>query len=214
MKRALTIQNIMDKKYETLELTGEFGEAFGTPERTGVWFVWGRSGNGKTRFVMQLCKELTKFGKGLYLSIEEGSGLSFANALKDTGISEVGRKLLVVEPEYGDAEGLISDLTARMKRQRSPMFVVIDSFQYTGLTFKQYMQLRKLMKNKLLIFTSQADGKLPVGRTAKSVMFDADQKIWVEGHTAFSKGRYIGRNGGSYVVWKEGAERYWDKIDN
>ena len=54
-----------------------------------------------------------------------------------------------------------------------------------------------------------ADGSQPVGRTAKSVMFDADEKIWVEGHIAFSKGRYIGANGGSYVIWKEGAERYW-----
>ena len=138
MKRALTIQNIMDKKYRTLELTGEWREAFGPMETQGVWFVWGRSGNGKTRFVMQLCKELTKFGRGLYVSLEEGSGLTFANALHDTGMQEVGRRMLVTEPEYGDADGLIADLTARMKRQRSPMFIVIDSFQYTGLTFRQY----------------------------------------------------------------------------
>lgn len=209
MKRALTIQNIMDKKYRTLELTGAWAEAFGPMESSGVWFVWGRSGNGKTRFVMQLCKELTRHGRGLYVSLEEGSGLTFAKALRDTGMQEVGRRMLVTEPEYGDAEGLIADLTARMKRQRSPMFVVIDSFQYTGLSFRQYMQLKHVLRTKLLIFTSQADGSQPVGRTAKSVMFDADEKIWVEGHIAFSKGRYIGPNGGGYTIWKEGAERYW-----
>ena len=54
MKRALTIQNIMDKKYRTLELTGAWAEAFGPMESSGVWFVWGRSGNGKTRFVHTL----------------------------------------------------------------------------------------------------------------------------------------------------------------
>lgn len=209
MKRALTIQNIIDKKYDKLELSGAWAEAFGQMESSGVWFVWGRSGNGKTRFVMQLCKELTKHGKGLYVSLEEGSGLTFANALRQTGMMEVGRRMLVTEPEYGDADGLIADLTARMRRQRSPKFIVIDSFQYTGLSFRQYMQLKHALRNKLLIFTSQADGNQPVGRTAKSVMFDADEKIWVEGHIAFSKGRYIGANGGSYVIWKEGAERYW-----
>ncbi|MBQ9436316.1 MAG: hypothetical protein IJU33_09345, partial [Bacteroidales bacterium] len=120
MKRALTIQNIIDKKYDKLELSGAWAEAFGQMESSGVWFVWGRSGNGKTRFVMQLCKELTKHGRGLYVSLEEGSGLTFANALRQTGMMEVGRRMLVTEPEYGDADGLIADLTARMRRQRSP----------------------------------------------------------------------------------------------
>lgn len=209
MKRALTIRNIIDKKFQTLELSGEWAEAFGPMESSGVWFVWGRSGNGKTRFVMQLCKELSKHGCGLYVSMEEGSGLTFANALRDSGMMDVGKRLLVTEPEYGDADDLIADLAARMKRQRSPKFIVIDSFQYTGLNFRQYMRLKHTLRNKLLIFTSQAEGNQPVGRAAKSVMFDADEKIWVEGHIAFSKGRYIGTNGGSYVVWKEGAERYW-----
>lgn len=211
MKRALTIKNITDKKYTTLPFEGAWKEAFGTPEDQGVWFVWGRSGNGKTRFVMQLCKEFARFGNVLYVSLEEGSGLTFANAVKGTGLSEIGRRMLVVEPEYGDADGLIADLTSRCKRQRSAKFIIIDSFQYTGLSFKQYMQLRRAMRGKVLVFTSQADGKMPIGRTAKSVMYDADQKIWVEGHTAFSKGRYIGENGGSYVVWKEGADRYWNE---
>ena len=142
--------------------------------------------------------------------MEEGSGLTFANALRDSGMMDVGKRLLVTEPEYGDADGLIADLAARMKRQRSPKFIVIDSFQYTGLNFRQYMRLKHTLRNKLLIFTSQAEGNQPVGRAAKSVMFDADEKIWVEGHIAFSKGRYIGTNGGSYVekalaCWNSGV---------
>mgnify|MGYP000320329112 CR=1 FL=1 len=48
-------------KKETLKLTGAWAEAFGEPERIGVWFIWGNSGNGKSSFVMQLCKELAKF---------------------------------------------------------------------------------------------------------------------------------------------------------
>ena len=38
--------------------------------------VWGKSGNGKTSFVLQLCKELTRYGKVAYDSLEEGSSLT------------------------------------------------------------------------------------------------------------------------------------------
>ena len=49
-------------KKETLKLTGAWADAFGEPERIGVWFIWGNSGNGKSSFVMQLCKELAAAG--------------------------------------------------------------------------------------------------------------------------------------------------------
>jgi len=60
----------------------------------------------------------------------------------------------------------------------------------------------------LLIFISHADGKFPAGRSAKSVMYDATLKIYVEGYKAFSKGRYIGEKG-EYTVWPEKAVAYW-----
>ena len=61
LKRALTVQNILDKKYKLIDFTGAWYDAFKKPEMTGVWFIWGNSGNGKTSFVIQLIKELAKF---------------------------------------------------------------------------------------------------------------------------------------------------------
>ena len=55
MKRAISVRDILDKKYETFPFEGKWKEAFDTPENRGVWFIWGNSGNGKTSFVMQLC---------------------------------------------------------------------------------------------------------------------------------------------------------------
>lgn len=52
----------MSIRKRTLELQGAMRDAFGTPERSGVWFIWGNSGNGKTSFVMQLAKALTEYG--------------------------------------------------------------------------------------------------------------------------------------------------------
>lgn len=209
MKRALTVRNIIDKKYDTIPFTGDFLDAFGTPESTGVWFIWGNSGNGKTRFVMQLCRELCKTRQVLFIPLEEGSGMTFRDAVLGTGIADCGRRFLVRDMVPFAPDALIEELKERVSKQRSADVYVIDSFQYTGLNFRQYVQLKDVLRNKLLIFTSQADGKQPVGRSAKSVMFDAMLKVWVEGHQAFSKGRFIGPNGGTYTIWTEGAERYW-----
>ena len=71
------------------------------------------------------------------------------------------------------------------------------------------LKMKQEFPKKLFIFTSQADGKNPKGRSAVSVMYDASLKIWIEGYRAFSKGRYIGDNGGIFTIWDEGANNYW-----
>ena len=59
--------------------------------KKGVWFIWGSSGNGKTSFVMQLCKQLTRFGRVAYNSLEEGDDVTMQNALIRFGMKSVGR---------------------------------------------------------------------------------------------------------------------------
>lgn len=102
----------------------------------------------------------------------------------------------------------IEAISERLSKRRSADFVVIDSFQYTQLNYKRYLEFKKRHSNKLIIFVSHADGRQPAGRAAVSVKYDADQKIWVEGYKAISNGRYIGATG-EYVIWKKGAEIYW-----
>ena len=63
MKRALTVNEVLKEKKTTFDFEGQWREAFGEPERTGVWFIWGNSGNGKSSFTMQLCKELSRFDR-------------------------------------------------------------------------------------------------------------------------------------------------------
>lgn len=187
---------------ETLGLTGAWAEAFGEPERVGVWFIWGKSGNGKSSFVMQLCKELTKFGRVAYDSLEEGAGLTMQNALRRYGMADVNRRFQVLDCEP------VSDLGERMDRRKSPDFYVIDSFQYTQMSYKEYQSFKEVHRDKLLIFVSHADGHNPDGRSAKKVMYDASLKIYVEGFRAFSKGRFFGP-ASYFTIWDEGAARYW-----
>lgn len=201
-QRALSVTDVLRMKKETFKFEGTWADAFGEPERKGVWFVWGQSGSGKTTFVMQLCKELSRFGKVAYNSLEEGDGLTMRNMLMTNGMSDVKKNFVLLNAER------MSDLGRRLAKRKSPDIVVIDSFQYTEMSFKEYLRFTQVHGDKLLIFISQAEGSRPAGRTARSVMYDASLKIWVEGYRAFSKGRYIGPTG-QYTIWEERAKIYW-----
>lgn len=192
---------MMRKNREVYAFEGTLQEAFGQPEQNGVWFIWGRSGNGKTSFVLQLCKELTRYGKVAYDSLEEGDSLTMQNALMRVGMGDVGRRFILLNES-------LKELDTRLKRRRSPDIVVVDSFQYAHIDLKQYEEFIDQHKNKLIIFVSQADGLKPWGRTAQSAMYSASLKIWVEGYRAISKGRYRG-NLGYYTIWAEKADEYW-----
>lgn len=201
MKKALSMVDLMRKNREVYAFEGALQEAFGQPEQNGVWFIWGRSGNGKTSFVLQLCKELTRYGKVAYDSLEEGDSLTMQNALMRVGMGDVGRRFILLNES-------LKELDTRLKRRRSPDIVVVDSFQYAHIDLKQYEEFIDQHKNKLIIFVSQADGLKPWGRTAQSAMYSASLKIWVEGYRAISKGRYRG-NLGYYTIWAGKAEEYW-----
>ena len=204
MARALSINEVIAQNIKTLPLEGKWADAFGSPGWSGVWFVWGAPGSGKTSFLMQLCRELCKYFKGVYDSFEEGVGLTIQRALETHSMGSVNGRLVFAERES------IAELDARMNKRMSPHFYVIDSFQYTGLSLKEYFEFVNAHRNKLIIFVSQSEGTKPKGRTAASVLFDASLKIWVEGFRAFSKGRFFGPVG-HYDVWPERAEAYWGR---
>ena len=60
-RNAKGVREMMSIKYDTFDFDGDWYQAFGRPEKRGVWLIWGQSGNGKTSFVMQLCKYLCQF---------------------------------------------------------------------------------------------------------------------------------------------------------
>lgn len=207
MAKSLSAQLVLTIQRRTIQLDGAWGDCLGEIDRTGVVLVWGQSGNGKSSAVMSLAKELTKHGKVLYVSLEEGFALSFQNTLRRYHMQECGTRFQVVTGE--DME----QLSKRLAKRRSADFVVIDSFQYSQLNYKRYVEFKKKHSNKLIIFVSHADGRKPAGRAAEWVKYDADQKIWVEGYKAISNGRYIG-NTGEYIIWEKGAREYWSHVKN
>jgi len=131
--------------------------------------------------------------------------LSMQNSLRRTGMDVCNRRFQLIDCEP------MAQLSERLKKHKSADVIVVDSFQYSQLTYRSYLNFKEKHRDKLIIFISHADGKVPSGRSAKSVMYDATLKVWVEGYVAHSKGRFIGSTG-KYTIWQEGAERYWGEL--
>lgn len=199
--RAVSVNQLLNTNFKMMGFEGEFKASFGTPELSGSWLIWGDSGNGKTRFTLQLAKYLTQFGKVAYNSLEEGVSLSFKRAVQQTGMLAVAKKFIILKGET------MPQLRERLTKQKSPNIIINDSVQYTDLDKRSYKSLINEFPNKLFIFISHAEGKDPMGATAKAIKYDADIKIRVEGYKAFGRSRFGGDK--PFIIWEQGAEEYW-----
>ncbi len=210
MSRAISNKNVLAAQFETADFDGPFLASFGRPELCGVWLIWGGSGSGKTTFTLQLCKYLTKFGRVAYDSLEQGLSLSLQRAWERVEMAEAGSNIILLNKED------LPELYERLRKRKSPEIVVIDSVQYLSKFYmEQFKKLKAEFPDKLFIFISQADkaDKDPAGSIAKSIRYDADIKIRVEGYKAFVTTRYEdptkGEGGADFIIWQEGADEYW-----
>ena len=193
MGKILGLEQVRATKHKVLEFDGAWRAAFGRPARTGTWLIWGSSNSGKTRFALQLCKYLCRFGRVAYDSLEEGNSLSMQRAIEQTAMTEVSGKFVLLD------KMTLSELEGYMRNPKGPNFVVIDSFQYARLNYTRYVDLKERFPNRLIILISHAEG--------------VDCKIRVEGFKALVAGRFIEGKSEPYVIWEEGANTYWGDKD-
>ena len=211
MARAISNKNVLQAKFEVADFEGRWLHSFGRPELRGTWLVYGGSGCGKTTFVLELCKYLTKFGRVAYDSIEQGLSLSLQKAWQRVGMAEAGTRIILL-----DKEGA-KEVAARLKRKRSPDIIVIDSVQYwRRYTIEDHLRLRGQFPDKLFVYISQGRNGEPKGSTAQNIRYDADIKIRVEGYKAFVTTRYEvpekQEGGADFIIWEQGAREYWTNL--
>lgn len=203
MRRAATSLQILNSKFKELPFDGIWQELFGTPELSGCWLIWAESTNGKTAFALQLAKYLCQYERVAFNTIEEGISKSFRDAIKREEMITTQGRFIILDKEPIDV------LEERLRKQKSPSVIIIDSIQYTGLNKLSAKELVDRYPGKLFIFTSHASGKYPDGRTANAVRYHANVKIRIEGFRAFVQSRYGGNKEKYYEIYKEGASRYW-----
>ena len=133
--RAYSPKEIEKLQIPELPLTGEWEAAFGRPSRFERWFVDGESTSGKSTFVMLLAKKLCEFGRVEYISLEEGTNLSFKRRTIRLQMCEVAGRFKVLTGVT------MEELAKRLAKPKSANFVVIDSVQYTGMTFAKIKTL-------------------------------------------------------------------------
>lgn len=193
-----------------MQFDGAWKEAIDDPQCHGSWYISGASASGKTRFCCQLAKYLSRFERVLYNSLEEGASTSLQKAFEAVGMMEVSGRVSLADKMP------IDELIQKLKSKKSQNIIFIDSLQYTGLNKTKYQKLIEMFPRKLFIIISHAKGNKPPNDFAEFVRYDANVKIWVEGYIAECESRYrAGSDKGRYVIWPEGATRYWgNKINS
>lgn len=204
MARAYSPSEVANLSIPELPLDGAWEQAFGRPSLYERWFIDGESASGKSTFAMKLAKKLCEYDSVAYLSLEEGVSLSFQRRMQMLNMEEVNGRFVVVTSET------LEEVADRLAKRRSPHFVIIDSIQYTGKTFKQIKNLLlDRFPKKSFIFISQTYKGEPKGKTANDIKFDSGVKIRTKGFRAYCIGRYVNEAAAYYTIWEEGATRVY-----
>lgn len=208
MAKVLGLKQLLQKKSKVLEgLSPKMVECFGQLVEGFIMIIWGQSANGKSEFTMQILRELDGYGKILYVGLEEGHSESMQQRVsRNLNLDDHNGKI-----EFTDHEMTYPKLMEKLAKKKSPKTIVIDSLQYWNITYEQYKALKERFPRKNFIFISHAAGKLPLGRTADNVRYDAGIKVRVDKFIAFITSRYGGNK--NYVIYEERAKKMWGTRD-
>ncbi|OIO12224.1 MAG: hypothetical protein COZ76_10690 [Flavobacteriales bacterium CG_4_8_14_3_um_filter_35_10] len=203
--RALTVQNLYSKKYETYPFDGIFEEIFGQPSTYGIWLIYGKDKNGKTWGTLLLADYLSMFSKVWYISAEEGVDMEFQAAAKRAKIDASNKNIQFTE--YVSIDGIKKRLMAR----RAPKIVIIDNLSmYKGeLTSEGLKQLKLEHPKTHFVLVAHEDRNEPY--TAAAVMAKKLAKIIVriQGLLMIVGGRCPG---GNMMIDEQKAQLYHGKI--
>lgn len=204
--KGLGLKQLFQKKYKVLDgFPDDFKRSFGELVEQVLMIISGPSGSGKSTLTMLFIKVLMKYGDVLYWSLEEGHRKS----IQRRAMSELNEKEHSGKITFWDHSLTIEALIEKLKKKKSPKYVVIDSLQYATMKMEDYKLLKESFPNKGFIFISHSKGKFPLGKLACDIEYDVDIKVRMEGGVAFVRSRYGGNK--PYVVNEPGAIEYWGK---
>lgn len=198
--RFRNIKNVLDKKYDTLELEGIWKELLGQPEANGLWLISGYEKMGKTTFALIMAEMLGKNKKVGYVIAEQGFDKDFQELLIRLSIGfNKDLKFMEYIP--------IDELDYVLKKKNQPDIIFLDNLTVYVDELKGGRLLKFIKSNprKLIILMAhkeKGEVKYATGKLAKRL---AKRVIDVEGNIATVDGR---TEGGSIIINKEKAELY------
>lgn len=208
-KRAYSPKEVQNMTHKVLPFEGVWRDVFGQPEQGDTWFITGPSASGKSSFVMQFAKMLCGLGSVLYVSLEEGVGLSMQMRLKQFRMDEVQGSFRLI------TDGGIESLRERLHKKKSAMFIIIDSYQMAhdegGWEYLKAKALIDEFPRKTFIFISQEDRGKPISKAAIRLKYISGVKVRTQGYRAYCQGRYSGGVSDYYTIWAERAVEVYNE---
>jgi hypothetical protein len=175
-QKAISLESLKSKKFKTLPFSGKWKDLMGTPEGNFYLMVYGKPGQGKSYFTLELSAYLAHhFGKVLFNSSEEGSSLSLQNKINNFDMENI---------YLGDAKDINS--LQYLLSQSPYKFVVIDSVNHMSITPEDLRKLRGLHPDKgfICILQSTKSGDFKGGNEFEH---DADISIKIDKRVAECK---------------------------
>jgi predicted ATP-dependent serine protease len=200
--RSLSLTHIYNQKFKTIAFDGVWANAFGEPEQTGVWIIWGAEKNGKTWFALKLAGYLSTIEPVLYISAEEKTRKTFQESCRRAGLG--------TEHKRFHAMGYISipELDERLSKRKSARIVFIDNCTIYKNEFKksEFQDFIARHSDKLFVMIAHEERNEPYTAIAQLAKKLADIIVHVKGLTCMVSGRCPG---GILTIDEQMSRLYW-----
>lgn len=148
-KQVMTLSDLQNARFNTLEFTGDWKEMMGTPEEKFSVMIYGESGQGKSTFAIKFSEYLANnFGAVLFNSAEEGISLTLQDKLKDLKSDNF---FIAHHKDFNAIKKHLKISTCK--------FVVIDSINHMNLTPENVEELRNMDKTRGFVSIHQVTKK-------------------------------------------------------
>ena len=175
MSKSIGITDFMNRKFDTYPIEANWLASLGEVEKNFKMILYGRPGNGKTEYALQLTKYFAQFTRVYYNSFEQGISKTLQDALKRNQMQEVAGRVVFADRET------FEEVMARLHKKNSPMIVILDSRDYLNLTTAQFKLMTHAFPRKAFIIICWESGGKPKGEYAKSIEYMCDIKAHVSG---------------------------------
>ena len=210
----IKFSTLENKNFKTLPFTGVWYDSFGCPARDCKWFIYAKSGSGKTSFMIQLAAYMANFYKKVgYVSIEEGISESFKKAVRRADNAEKENYNRIYLYDRATLDELIQEIETR----KTVKFWIIDSIDSLQMTPQDIIKITTICKKqgKGLAMVGFSDGKNPKTPAGVFCKYDADIKLIVDRFIIDDCNSRYGGNRQPFVINEElaaqrrGGQKVW-----
>lgn len=198
-------KDMMEWKFKDLDMPQEWLEHLGEISEGFRMLIHGKSGHGKTEYVIQLAKMLAMhYGKVSLNNVEQGRSKTLQVAAKRNNLQEIpAGKFTLCDP----SQRFFDNWYKRLSGRNSGRVIILDSRDAMKLTIDQFMELHIKFKHKAIIIVAWDD---PFDTNSKKIKYYCDIKVKVHNFRAKIASRFGGNK--TYTIWKNNHNAEYEKV--